>query len=386
MLHVVLLVLIHHVDGVVVGARALLLLHHGEGVDDHHRLHIHQVAGLTGPLHGLRVDAGLLLVALGNERLHLLVLRLQLTHQRRYRQRRAVVRQGLQLQLLYELGDVGRLQLVVLAGAHLIVAHGLQHARCGLLLRSGAHAAQRLDHGTEADVRVVAHLVGLGYLLRQRTARDGAVGLVLGLHGGHQSRVLTRDHRRAVLPQFGHDERLDALLKPLHPREVGGVGSVARLVDKGIDLMKSCSCHIVLRLIVSRFFSTNPDFRGVNPSSEPRAVLHRSGRASFLPRNADFRIGRASFLPRNADFRIGRAVFSPRAADFRSGNPCFLPRAELLRPVGALLSRHRRHRSRRFFSFPIHYIYIRAREGAVRKPGRHELGRRSPYCSCTNCR
>ena len=91
--------------------------------------------------------------------------------------------------------------------------------------------------------------------------------------------------------------------------------------------------------------STNPDFRGVNPSSEPRAVLHRSGRASFLPRNADF--------------RIGRAVFSPRAADFRSGNPCFLPRAELFRPVGALLSRHRRHRSRRFFSFPIHYIYTR---------------------------
>ena len=106
---------------------------------------------------------------------------------------------------------------------------------------------------------------------------------------------------------------------------------------------------------------TNPDFRGVNPSFLPRAVLHRSGRASFLPRQTDFRIGRASFLPRNADFRIGRAVFSPRAADFRSGNPCFLPPTELLRPVGALLSRHRHHRSRRFFSFPIHYIYIRAR-------------------------
>ena len=112
--------------------------------------------------------------------------------------------------------------------------------------------------------------------------------------------------------------------------------------------------------------STNPDFRGVNPSSEPRAVLHRSGRASFLPRQTDFRIGRASFLPRNADFRIGRAVFSPRAEDFRSGNPCFLPRAELFRPVGALLSRHRRHRSRRFFSFPIHYIYTRAR-GLIRQ-------------------
>ena len=121
--------------------------------------------------------------------------------------------------------------------------------------------------------------------------------------------------------------------------------------------------------------STNPDFRGVNPSSEPRAVLHRSGRASFLPRNADFRIGRASFLPRNADFRIGRAVFSPRAADFRSGNPCFLPRAELFRPVGALLSRHRRHRSRRFFSFPIHYIYIRARgeRSVLRLNGEYKL-------------
>ena len=137
---------------------------------------------------------------------------------------------------------------------------------------------------------------------------------------------------------------------------------------------------------------TNPDFRGVNPSFEPRAVLHRSGRASFLPRNADFRIGRASFLPRNADFRIGRASFLPRNADFRIGRASFLPRnadfrigravflpraelfrigraiflprAELLRPVGALRSRHRRHRSRRFFSFPTHYIYIRAR-GAV---------------------
>ena len=237
--HVVLLVLIHHVDGVVVGAHALLLLDHGEGVDDHHRLHIHQVGGLTGPLHGLRVDAGLLLVALGNERLHLLVLGLQLTDQRRYRERGAVVRQGLQLQLLYELGDVGRFQLVVLAGAHLIVAHGLQHAGCGLLLRSRAHAAQRLDHGSEADVGVVAHLVGLGYLLRQRAARDGAVGLVLGLYGGHQSRVLTDDHCRAVLPQFGHDERLDALLKPLHPREVGGVGSSLHLAHEGLNLLKS---------------------------------------------------------------------------------------------------------------------------------------------------
>ena len=116
--------------------------------------------------------------------------------------------------------------------------------------------------------------------------------------------------------------------------------------------------------------STNPDFRGVNPSSEPRAVLHRSGRASFLPRQTDFRIGRASFLPLSADFRIGRAVFSPRAADFRSGNPCFLPPSELLRPVGALPSRHRHHRSRRFFSFPIHYIYIRARGVTLHPPGR----------------
>ena len=223
----------------VVGARALLLLHHGEGVDHHHRLHIHQVGGHAGPLHGLRVDAGLLLVALGNERLHLLVLRLQLTDQRGDGQRRAVVRQGLHLQLLYELGDVGRFQLVALADAHLIVAHGLQHAHGRLLLRCRAHAAQRLDHGAEADVGVVAQLVGLGYLLRQRTARDGAVGLVLGLYGGHQCRVLTDDHCRAVLSQFSHDERLDALLKPLHPREVGGVGSSLHFAHEGLNLLKS---------------------------------------------------------------------------------------------------------------------------------------------------
>ena len=144
-----------HVDGVVVGAHALLLLHHGEGVDDHHRLHIHQVGRLTGPLHGLRVDARLLLVALGNERLHLLVLSLQLTDQRRDGQRGAVVGQGRHLQLLDELGDVGRFQFVALADVHLIVAHGLQHAGCRLLLRSRAHAAQRLHHGAHSGLRVM---------------------------------------------------------------------------------------------------------------------------------------------------------------------------------------------------------------------------------------
>ena len=109
--------------------------------------------------------------------------------------------------------------------------------------------------------------------------------------------------------------------------------------------LRACSPeHLRSARIRVRKTSTNPDFRGVNPSSEPRAVLHRSGRASFLPRNADFRIGRASFLPRNADFRIGRAVFLPRAELLRIGRAVFLPRAELLRPVGAILSRHRLHR------------------------------------------
>ena len=66
------------------------------------------------------------------------------------------------------------------------------------------------------------------------------------VHGGKVVGTVRKDdHCRAVLPQFGHEERPDALLKPLHPREVGGVGSVARLVDKGVDLMKSCCCHIV---------------------------------------------------------------------------------------------------------------------------------------------
>jgi len=100
--------------------------------------------------------------------------------------------------------------------------------------------------GAQTYEGVVAQLVGLGYLVRQRAARDGAVGLVLGLYGGHECRVLTRDHCRAVLPQFGHDERPYALLKPLHPREVGGVAHALEFRCEGIDLLKSCCCsHII---------------------------------------------------------------------------------------------------------------------------------------------
>ena len=89
--------------------------------------------------------------------------------------------------------------------------------------------------------------------------------------------------------------------------------------------------------------STNPDFRGVNPSFEPENVLPDDPKASFLPRRvlpddpkASFLPPRvlpddpkASFLPRSVLPDDPKASFLPRSVLPDDPKACFLPRSVL---------------------------------------------------------
>ena len=119
---------------------------------------------------------------------------------------------------------------------------GVEPARGGGLLLTGADTAERLDHAFQTEPRIVARGVGVEDLLRVGTLLDGAERGVEGRNGGVVLVVRRGDLRRTVRLQLLDDIDIDSLLESLHPVQITCVTLGLHAAQEGIDLPEISFC------------------------------------------------------------------------------------------------------------------------------------------------